>query len=131
MGDDLKRRNFHSTTSEDGNGEGIYGTTFWKVYGEGPTEIPSGSFTDVDRQPFTSKDIRFTCKGSTVYAFVLKYPEDGQITINSLRRALDMSSDIHVESVEMMDGETCLFRRDEAAGHYRHGTSLQPGNPDL
>lgn len=101
------------------NGEGIYGTTFWKVYGEGPTEIPSGSFTDVDRQPFTSKDIRFTCKGSTVYAFVLKYPEDGQITINNLRRALDMSSDIHVESVEMMDGETCLFRRDEAGLHIK------------
>ena len=99
------------------NGEGIYGTNFWKVYGEGPTEIPSGSFTDVDRQPFTSEDIRFTCKGSTVYAFVLKYPEDGKITIQNLKRNLNMSSDVHVESVEMMDGELCKFSRDEEGLH--------------
>lgn len=28
-----------------------------------------------------------------------------------------MSSDVHVESVEMMDGELCQFSRDEAGLH--------------
>jgi alpha-L-fucosidase len=36
------------------NGEGIYDTTYWRVFGEGPTEIPEGAFKDVDRNPFGS-----------------------------------------------------------------------------
>ena len=32
------------------NGEAIYGTRPWNVYGEGPTEVPEGSFTDTKRQ---------------------------------------------------------------------------------
>jgi len=44
------------------NGEGIYDTTFWQCFGEGPTEIEEGAFTDVNRAGFTSEDIRFTYK---------------------------------------------------------------------
>ena len=65
------------------NGEGIYGTRAWDVYGEGPTEVPEGAFTDTQRNPFTPADIRFTVKGSTLYAFVLAYPE-GEALITSL-----------------------------------------------
>ena len=65
------------------NGEGIYGTRVWDVYGEGPTEIPEGAFTDTKRNPFTSADIRFTQKGDTLYAFVLAYPS-GEALISSL-----------------------------------------------
>lgn len=53
------------------NGEGIYGTRPWKVYGEGPTAIPEGQFTDTGRAPFTPEDIRYTCKGGELYAFLL------------------------------------------------------------
>jgi alpha-L-fucosidase len=65
------------------NGEAIYGTRPWKVYGEGPTQVESGMFTDTKRAAFTSRDVRFTTKGDTLYATVLAWPE-GEATILSL-----------------------------------------------
>ena len=41
------------------------------VYGEGPTQVPEGAFTDVDRPKFTGADIRFTYKPGYVYALSL------------------------------------------------------------
>ena len=67
------------------NGEGIYGTTYWHQFGEGPTEVPEGAFSDTVRPPFTSKDIRFTYKDGNVYAFIMKAPEDGIVNITSMR----------------------------------------------
>jgi alpha-L-fucosidase len=65
------------------NGEGIYGTRPWENFGEGPTEVPEGSFTDTSRQPFTSQDIRFTIKENSLYATALAWPER-QLLIRSL-----------------------------------------------
>jgi alpha-L-fucosidase len=67
------------------NGEAIYGTRPWKVFGEGPTEVPEGYFMDTKRQAFTSQDIRFTQKNGTLYAVVMAKPE-GQVTIRSLAK---------------------------------------------
>jgi alpha-L-fucosidase len=66
------------------NGEGIYETTYWKWFGEGPTKVAEGAFTDLDRASFTPDDFRFTYKNGTLYAFVMKYPRDGKIRIPSL-----------------------------------------------
>ncbi len=66
------------------NGEAIYATRPWKVYGEGPTEVIEGAFQDVKRSAFTARDIRFTTKGNTLYALVLGLPEDGDVTVKSL-----------------------------------------------
>ncbi len=66
------------------NGEAIYDTTYWRVFGEGPTEVAEGQFTDGQMKPFTGEDIRFTAKGSHLYAVVLVYPEDGVVRIKSL-----------------------------------------------
>lgn len=66
------------------NGEAIYGTKYWKVFGEGPTVVPEGHFTDTYDKNFTSEDIRFTSKGNHIYAIVLHWPEDGEIHIKSL-----------------------------------------------
>ncbi len=61
------------------NGEAIYGTRPWKMYGEGPTESASGEFKD--QKPYTSKDIRFTTKNDTLYAITLALPAPKE-TIN-------------------------------------------------
>ncbi|MBA3440266.1 MAG: alpha-L-fucosidase [Pyrinomonadaceae bacterium] len=53
------------------NGEAIYGTRPWRMYGEGPTAIVEGAFNDTKRQPFTGRDIRFTTKGDDLYAVAL------------------------------------------------------------
>ncbi len=55
------------------NGEAIYGTRPWKIYGEGPTESASGSFAD-QKNAFIAKDIRFTTKGDALYAITLQSP---------------------------------------------------------
>jgi alpha-L-fucosidase len=65
------------------NGEAIYETRPWCVFGEGPTEISEGAFTDTKRTDFTGQDIRFTTKGDTLYAIVLAWP-GVQCTLTSL-----------------------------------------------
>ncbi len=64
------------------NGEAIYGTRPWKIFGEGPTQSASGSFAD-QKIPFTAKDIRFTTKGKIVYAITLGIPKEA-ISIKAL-----------------------------------------------
>jgi len=66
------------------NGEAIYGTRPWKVYGEGPTKVIAGSFADTKRSEFTGRDIRFTTKGNNLYAIVLGKPENNEVMIQSL-----------------------------------------------
>ena len=60
------------------NSEGIYGTRPWKIYGEGPStqaKIETGNFNEDKQKDLTAEDIRFTTKGSTLYAFVMGWPE--------------------------------------------------------
>ncbi|NGP44285.1 alpha-L-fucosidase [Bacillaceae bacterium SIJ1] len=66
------------------NGEAIYHSQVWRKFGEGPTEVQEGQFTDEKSKQFTAEDIRFTVNGSYLYATVLNYPEDGKVNIQSL-----------------------------------------------
>jgi alpha-L-fucosidase len=73
------------------NGEAIYATRPWKIYGEGPSTVAAekGQFDgqrDVSNKAFTAEDIRFTQAkdGKTLYALVLEIPKDGKITVKSL-----------------------------------------------
>jgi len=69
------------------NQEAIYGTSAWKVYGEGPrfareetrartarTAAATGEARNANAAP-ASLDIRFTAKGNSVYAICLAWPE--------------------------------------------------------
>ena len=105
------------------NGESIYDTEHWVRFGEGPTRIEEGAFTDVNRVKFTSKDIRFTYKAPYLYANVLSWPESGSVTIASLK-ANGTHFLGHVQSVEVLgfDAEAS-FTRDEEGLHVQvHGT---------
>lgn len=66
------------------NGEAIYGSRRWVIYGEGPTEMLAGEFTEGKQAAYTTEDIRFTTRGDTLYAHILGQPADGSITIRSL-----------------------------------------------
>jgi alpha-L-fucosidase len=65
------------------NGEAIYGTTCWKIFGEGPARVKSGDFQD-SGITYTTQDFRFTAKGDALYAIGLACPTDGRIKIQSL-----------------------------------------------
>lgn len=89
------------------NGEAIYGTEPWIVYGEGPTSVVSGTFNDTKRNPFTTEDIRFTTRGETLYAIVLAKPENRKLTIRSLGSGSRLFSGA-VESVALLGTEETL-----------------------
>ena len=59
------------------NGEAIYGTRPWKIFGVGPgTAAPAaaGAFNEGKRKDLTAEDVRFTTKGHTLYAIVMGWP---------------------------------------------------------
>jgi alpha-L-fucosidase len=65
------------------NGEAIYGTRPWKIFGEGPTKAASGHFQE--NTAYTPNDIRFTTKNGALYAITLGVPT-GTVRIKSLGR---------------------------------------------
>lgn len=67
------------------NGEAIYGSRPWFVYGEGPTDVKS-SAKNSDLQQFTPADIRFTTHNGALYAIALGWPAGGTLRIHSLWR---------------------------------------------
>ena len=66
------------------HGEAIFRSRPWLVYGEGAVRAKGGSFKE--DYVYTSRDIRFTTRGATLYALALGWPEDRTITIRSLAK---------------------------------------------
>jgi alpha-L-fucosidase len=97
------------------NGEAIYGTRPWLVYGEGPTEVFEGGFTDTKRAAFTSRDIRYTANGDTVYAILLGWPENGEASVGWLRAASPLYPGV-IQSVELLGAAEPLQWSRDASG---------------
>ncbi len=74
------------------NSDGIYATRPWKIYGEGPSTIPKPErpgnmgFNERNRRELTPQDIRFTTKGSTLFAFIMGWPPS-EVEISALGAA--------------------------------------------
>lgn len=90
------------------NGEGIYGTRPWKVFGEGPaiSEQEKGRFgglKDVPSKPFTAGDFRFTTSkdGNTIFAFCFGVP-DKEFRIVSLGGDSELNNKKAISSVEIL-----------------------------
>jgi alpha-L-fucosidase len=66
------------------NGEAIYGSRPWLVFGEGPTSDSASATKGNDNKTFTSQDIRFTTHNGFLYAIALGWPADGKLTIRTL-----------------------------------------------
>jgi alpha-L-fucosidase len=65
------------------NGEAIYGTRPWCVYGEGSAGPASGNFNE-NKIRYTSEDIRFTTKDGRLFAFALAWPDSGKLLVRSI-----------------------------------------------
>lgn len=71
------------------NGECIFGTRPWKIFGEGPAtesakQLTAQGFNEGKGTPFSGNDFRFTTKGNVLYAIALGLPPDGKVIIKSL-----------------------------------------------
>ncbi len=85
-----------------GNGEAIFDTRPFTIYGEGPPDpIKTGNFNENKGRPYTAADIRFTVKGGKLYAMILGWPDDGKFRITTLARD-SRHLPMDVEKVEML-----------------------------
>jgi len=89
------------------NGEGIYATKPWRIYGEGPTKPTEGSFHEGD-VPYTARDFRFTTKGEVLYAIEMA-PPTGEVVIHAL--ASGTAGQQKVESVSLLGSTSVLFEQ--------------------
>ena len=96
------------------NGEAIYGSRPWLVYGEGPTKV-TGTAKNSDQQEFTAEDIRFTTHHGVLYAIALGWPSSGELRIRSLARGLPYLKG-PVCGVKMLGSDAPISWHQEADG---------------
>jgi alpha-L-fucosidase len=98
------------------NGESIYETRPWTVFGEGPTRIKRGGHK-IEKQKiaYTNTDIRFTKKGDhTLFAIVMDKP-NGDITIKSLSSDLSILEGT-IDRIEMLGSDEVIKWQQTANG---------------
>lgn len=83
------------------NGDAIYGTRPWRIYGEGPIKVTPGAFHDTDTANYTAADFRFTTKGDALYVIGFVWPANGEALIRSLAPTAGSKS---VGSVTLLGG---------------------------
>jgi alpha-L-fucosidase len=98
------------------NGEAVYGSRPWLVFGEGPTKITTGAFNEPNSD-YTPEDIRFTVNNGFLYAFMLKANEK-TVKIRSLSNLLNQVNEI--KSVELLGSNAKLTWE-----HNRDGLVIQ------
>jgi len=77
------------------NGESIYQTRPWKIFGEGPAQAAAAAlsaqgFNEGKGKPFSAEDIRFVIKGDALYATVMARPASPSVLIRSLAQGSDL-----------------------------------------
>mgnify|MGYP001816181734 CR=1 FL=1 len=116
------------------NGEAIYGSRPWKVYGEGPAATATGHLSEHLNKPFTAQDVRFTTNDGVLHAILRGWP-DGACSFKSLARGNEHLSG-GVAAVELFaTGEPLPWRQseeplivglpDEAPGEHPHVLAIE------
>ncbi|HTM37925.1 MAG TPA: alpha-L-fucosidase [Terriglobales bacterium] len=97
------------------NGEGIYATKPWRVYGEGPTKPAEGAFHEGDL-PYTPQDFRFTSKGDVLYAIEMA-PPSGEVVIRAL--ATGITGQQRVDAVSQLGASALAFEQKDDGLHLK------------
>ena len=88
----------------DVNGTSIYGTRPWKTFGEGPTAenarpLHAQGFNENNN--YSAADVRFVQRADTVFATIMRWPEERTYTLKSLGASSDYYSG-EVKGVELL-----------------------------
>ncbi|MEM9675078.1 MAG: alpha-L-fucosidase [Bacteroidota bacterium] len=108
------------------NGEAIYGTRPWKIFGEGPTEVATGHHTEGKNQDLTAQDFRFTTKGDKLYAIAMDWPEEGELLIKSL--GTDAEHSEKVASAKLLGSDADVNWEQTSEGLVIQFPSEKPGD---
>jgi alpha-L-fucosidase len=116
----------------DVNRECIFGTRPWSICGEGPAledaaPITAQGFNEGKGRPYTSRDVRFTTKGSTLYAVLLAQPIDGRATIKALATGSPQLAGRTVTEVALLGQEAPAVWSQDASGLH---VKVPPSAPD-
>ena len=84
------------------NGEAIYGTRPWKIYGEG-AKTQKGSNFNEGKVKYTANDVRFTTKDGALYAICLDVPTDA-VSIRALGQAAGLL-DKPISSISLLGSD--------------------------
>ena len=106
------------------NGDAIYGTRPWRIYGEGPTKVTSGAFHDTDTADYKPEDFRFTTKGDVLYAIELAWPSSGEAVIHSLGTTLGAKK---ISSVALLGSDAKLEFHQQPDGLHIKVPAQAPG----
>ena len=124
----------------DVNSEAIFGTRPWVVFGEGPSVVEKaeggtfGGARDVRSKPYTAEDIRFTTKGSALYAIVMEWPANQTVVVKSLatgskdlagRKVTSVSLLGHIDNLQWTQDEAGLHVSLPATAPSEHAVALK------
>ncbi|MCJ1960572.1 alpha-L-fucosidase [Novosphingobium mangrovi (ex Hu et al. 2023)] len=99
------------------NGEAVYGSRPWHVYGEGPTQLQVGMQNEGGFEGFVPGDVRFTTREDALYLFVLA-TRDAPLQVRALgRRALAQAGKGRIARITQVGGGPVRFRQDADALH--------------
>lgn len=92
----------------DTNGEAIYSTRPWLVFGEGPTITPTGHLSDLGFDGFTNDDIRYTRSkdGKSLYAIQFGWQE-GDTVLSSLAKS-SHGANLKIRAVESISNDEAV-----------------------
>ncbi|MGJ8676713.1 MAG: alpha-L-fucosidase [Akkermansiaceae bacterium] len=83
------------------NGEGIYGSRPWKIFGEGTVKVKDKRQGE-NHQSFSKEDVRFTMKDEVLYAYILSVPNE-DILIKTL--ANEGILDKEIDTISLMGSD--------------------------
>lgn len=101
------------------NGECIYSTRPWKIFGEGPaqqqvSQLSGPGFNEGKGKQFSYEDIRFTTKGEILYATAMGWPANGKLVIKSLAKQSEYFGK-EIQKIEWLPSKQSLsFERNES-----------------
>lgn len=109
------------------NGEAIYGSRPWLLYGEGPTKVTSSAMYS-DQQKFTPQDIRFTTRNGALYAIALGWPKSGELRVHTLWKGNPYLNG-PVCSIKLLGAKQEISWRQTTDGLYIELPRQQPQEP--
>lgn len=96
------------------NGDAIYGTRPWTIFGEGPTRLPEGGHKiEKIKIEYTNKDIRFTKKSDTEFYIIVMDEPEGELVVKSLSTDLGVFNS-EIQQISLLGSDaTVRWVRDE------------------
>jgi alpha-L-fucosidase len=94
------------------NGDAVYGTRPWRMYGHGPTELKTGTKGERTSSAFTGHDVRYVQRNNSLFAAMLDWPNE-PVRLAPLGKSAMPAAQI--EKISLMDGTPVSFEQAEDA----------------